>query len=124
MHPDLLSLQKAAEGLYIISETDAALEAFSIATDVPIDDALRQLCAEPPDVAVEIREAFPFLENQQRMHNEGPDGARFQALCTSLQQTLTGLQLYRLGDISIHAFLLGTLSDGTRGGLRTRLVET
>ncbi|GAB4094442.1 nuclease A inhibitor family protein [Flaviaesturariibacter terrae] len=124
MHPQLQSLQQEAAGLLVISESEAALEAFELAPGEAPENGLLRLAALPAGTPVEIQDAAPFFEKQERMYSDQPEGARFRSLGEHLSAQLTELRLYRAGNIRIEAFLLGTLPDGTRGGLRTQLIET
>ncbi|RYZ19202.1 MAG: sugar-non-specific nuclease inhibitor NuiA-like protein [Chitinophagaceae bacterium] len=128
MNPALTTLAAAADGLFFISETDAPFEAFQVDPGEDTETALRRLSGKDEAAPVEIQEADYFFRNHTRALDPGPEAvaraARFQALLQKLQQTLAGLKVYRVGTIQVDAFLLGTLPDGTRGGLRTLLVET
>ncbi|RYY67137.1 MAG: sugar-non-specific nuclease inhibitor NuiA-like protein [Chitinophagaceae bacterium] len=128
MNPDLTSLAAAADGLFFISETDAPFGVFQVEPGEDTETALRRLSGKDETAPVEIQEADYFFRNHTRSLDPGPEAdaraTRFQALLQKLQQTLVDLKVYRIGTIQVDAFLLGTLPDGTRGGLRTRLVET
>ncbi|TCZ68619.1 nuclease A inhibitor family protein [Flaviaesturariibacter aridisoli] len=128
MNPALTALAAAADGLFFISETDAPFEAFQVEPGEDTEAALRRLSGKEKTAPVEIQEAGYFFRNHTRAPDPGPEAdaraARFQALLRQLQQTLADLKVYRVGTIQVDAFLLGSLPDGTRGGLRTRLVET
>ena len=49
---------------------------------------------------------------------------RFQNLVNTLKQNLSQLQIYRVGDRSIDAYIVGVTPDGDWAGLATKLVET
>jgi hypothetical protein len=49
---------------------------------------------------------------------------RFQNLQKVLKEVLADIQVYRIGEIQIDAFIVGKLKDGTYAGLRTILIET
>ncbi|RYY86830.1 MAG: hypothetical protein EOO15_13415 [Chitinophagaceae bacterium] len=124
MHPILAKLQQASEGLLAISESEAPFTAFQLNNDDDIIAALRILAGQPPNAPVEIQDAFAFLQKQERMYEGQPSGERFRDLTLLVRQLLPDAQLHRLGSIRIDAFLLGSLPDGTHGGLRTLLIET
>ncbi|RYZ20766.1 MAG: hypothetical protein EOO16_15565 [Chitinophagaceae bacterium] len=128
MHPLLQTLTDAAAGLYFLSETDAPFVPVQLAPGEGAEDGVRRLAGKAGADPVEIQEAGHFLRNHTRALEGGPEAearaARFRALIALLQQSLPGLKAYRTGSVQVDAFLLGTLPDGTLGGLRTQMVET
>ena len=124
----LQHIADAAAGLHFISETDMPFEAFLLETNATTESALRRLSAKNGSDPVEIQEADYFFRNHTHALDPGPEAearaARFRHLLHLLQHTFTDLKVYRVGTVQVDAFLLGTLPNGTRGGLRTRLVET
>ncbi|GAA4337313.1 nuclease A inhibitor family protein [Flaviaesturariibacter amylovorans] len=130
MHPELLRLQEAAQGLLYLSETDAPLLAFELdGTGVAPEAALPALSDAPAGTPPERVELTHFFRNQVRAEEGGgPElshrAGRFRSLQQQLEKTLAGVAVYRLGSVQVDAFILGRLPDGTVGGLRTKLVET
>ncbi|RYY96674.1 MAG: sugar-non-specific nuclease inhibitor NuiA-like protein [Chitinophagaceae bacterium] len=130
MHPDLQHLHEAAQGLLYLSETDAPLEAFALESpDAPPEAALPPLAGAAPGSPVERVELAHFFRNQVRTYEgDGPEAVhratRFKALQQQLESTLRDVAVYRVGSVKVDAFILGRLPDGSRGGLRTTLVET
>ena len=55
---------------------------------------------------------------------ENAKTARFQALKTYLETTLTDRQVFRVGQTEIDVYLLGKPTEGPRVGLKTKVVET
>ncbi|MEG3899207.1 MULTISPECIES: nuclease A inhibitor family protein [unclassified Microcoleus] len=49
---------------------------------------------------------------------------RFQNLVNTLKQNLSQLQVYRVGDRSIDAYIVGVAQNGDWAGLSTQVVET
>ena len=127
MHPDLQSIQKAAEGLLYISETEAPLEVVELSS-ANIEEIRKkfQLQANAP---VEEVELTYFFRNMVKTYPGDPEGEqlrarRFRELLQLLEEKLVNPTVYRFGKIQVEAFVLGELKSGGVGGLRTRLVET
>ncbi|TCJ14500.1 sugar-non-specific nuclease inhibitor NuiA-like protein [Flaviaesturariibacter flavus] len=129
MNPSVLQeLTDAASGLFFLSETDAPFTPFLLEAGEPVESGLRRLSGKDETAPVEIQEADYFFRN----HTQAPEGdpeaearaARFRNLLNLLKHQLIDLKVYRVGTVQVDAFLLGTLPDDTRGGLRTQLVET
>jgi len=49
---------------------------------------------------------------------------RFQNLVSVLKQNLSQLQVYRVGNTNINAYIVGVAPGGGLAGLSTKLVET
>ena len=49
---------------------------------------------------------------------------RFQTRVSLLKQNLSQLQVYRVGNINIDAYIVGMTTTGDGTGLSTKLVET
>jgi len=49
---------------------------------------------------------------------------RFQTRVSILKQNLSQLQVYRMGNINIDAYIVGMTTSGDGTGLSTKLVET
>jgi hypothetical protein len=128
MHTTLQQLSGAAAGLLYLSETDAPLEPFGLtAAATNIEEALR--ISTGTDGPVEIQEVDYFFRNQVRADEAGSAeeqerARRFQTLVDLIHKLLPDAKVYRLGTIRISAYIIGTLSDGSKGGLKTILVET
>jgi hypothetical protein len=127
MHTDLQQLSTAAAGLLYMSETDAPFEAFEIpASSHTIAENIRLMMASAP---VEIQDVNYFFRNQVRLDEGASDADRerseqFKRLLLKIRQLLPDAQVYRSGTTRIEAFIAGTFADGSRGGLRTIVVET
>lgn len=81
----------------------------------------------PPALYVEERPEAEFWEPVVDAQAYGADDEARTAQFKQLQeavQTLTNRQLFRVGDTEIDVYLLGQLPDGSRAGLKTKVVET
>jgi len=90
---------------------------------------LLQLTNHPPDTPVELRtvdEFFAHATAEEDWHDqdERETAKRFQNLVNFLKQNLSQLQVYRVGSVSIDAYIVGVTQSGDWTGLSTKLVET
>jgi len=123
-------LQKASQGLLFISETDAPFEVIHWQAQGELTPAkLLQLTEHPPDAPVEVvsvDEFFAIATAEEDWHDqeERETAKRFRQLVSILKQNLSQLQVYRVGDRSIDAYIVGVTPSGEWAGLATKLVET
>ncbi|MEG4343625.1 nuclease A inhibitor family protein [Microcoleus sp. A003_D6] len=123
-------LKQAAEGLLFLSETDAPFEVVRWQAQGELTPAiLLQLTEHPPDAPVELRtvdEFFAIATAEEDWHDaeERETVQRFRQLVSILKQNLSQLQVYRVGDRSIDAYIVGVTPGGEWAGLATKLVET
>ncbi|RNI26915.1 nuclease A inhibitor family protein [Rufibacter latericius] len=130
---DILSkLEEAAQGLWVMSETDAALEVVNIGAVYQNGfsaEILVQLLELPSSKPVEIQEVTYFFRNMTSVREGASEekvleAKRFQELVELLSSQLKDVKAYRVGQTRIDAYLLGWTSDGQLAGLKTQLVET
>ncbi|MDB5251606.1 MAG: hypothetical protein JWP27_775 [Flaviaesturariibacter sp.] len=124
----MTELDTAAQGLLFISESDHPLTAFELNAS---GDPVPQLQALAGDLAapVETQALDYFFRNHTRMEPGAPSdqqetAQKFRDLQGLLERTLTGIVVYRVGTVQVHAFIVGRLPDGRYAGLRTLLIET
>lgn len=123
-------LKQASEGLLFLSETDAPFEIIHWQAQGELTPAqVLQLTNHPPDAPVELRtvdEFFAIATQEEDWHDqdERETAKRFQNLVSILKQNLSELQVYRVGDRSIDAYIVGVTDGGDWAGLATKLVET
>lgn len=123
-------LENACEGLFFISETDAAIEPVIIAnkgkkTLAAIVENLassseKDIENHPPD------DFFGRLIQRRDWHGESEKEKvrKFKELKDLLEFNLTGLTLFRVGRIRIEIFVLGFDAEGNAAGIMTKAVET
>lgn len=130
MNPQLQSLQQAAEGLYYLSESDYPFEAFALPAGTnDVAAVLRGLSGKGTDAPVETQTLDYFFRNQVKEYGgESAERqaviARFRQLQQLLESSLTNVQVYRIGQVQVDAFIAGQANDGSWMGLRTRVIET
>jgi hypothetical protein len=123
-------LKQASKGLLFLSETDAPFEVINWQTQGELTPAkLLQLTNHPPDAPVKVvsvDEFFAIATQEEDWHDEEEREMvqRFQNLVSVLKQNLSQLQVYRVGNINIDAYIVGVTPSGDWTGLSTKLVET
>lgn len=123
-------LQSATHGLLWTSEADYPLEVFEWDGALALtSDALLEHLDLPPETVVECVEFDRFFEKAMRDRDWYDDAERaraqqFRGLVDVLHQTLSDMQVFRIGRTEIDAYVVGRSPDGTWAGLHTRIVET
>jgi len=90
---------------------------------------LLQLIEHPPDAPVKLRTVDDFFarataEEDWHDQEERETVQKFQNLVGVLKQNLSQLQVYRVGNTNIDAYIVGLTDGGEWAGLSTKLVET
>jgi len=90
---------------------------------------LLQLTNHPPEAPVKVVSVDDFFARatqEEDWHDEEEREMvqRFQNLVSILKQNLSQLQVYRVGNINIDAYIVGVTPRGDWMGLSTKLVET
>jgi hypothetical protein len=125
-----IQLKQASNGLLFLSETDAPFEVIDWQTQGELTLAkLLQLTNHPPDAPLEmlaVDDFFAIATQEEDWHDkeERETVKRFQNLVSVLKQNLSQLQVYRVGNINIDAYIVGVTPSGDLMGLSTKLVET
>lgn len=123
-------LEEAARGLLLMSESDHPLEVFRLEGDAkPTHDHLRALSEQDSHAPVEERSAADVFraaasEPDWKRGEELETARRFQRLLRLLEDNLTELSAYRVGEINMPVFIVGRAPSGNYIGLKTRVVET
>lgn len=124
-------LEKAARGLLFLSETDAPFT-FAELFPAPAEltpDAVRAALGAPAETPVSGRTLDDFLSGHiEQADPEDPvarkNVRRFATLKDTLNETLSGATVFRVGDVQVRYYVLGRTSDGRVAGLVTEAVET
>jgi hypothetical protein len=130
MRPDLQNIQDAAEGLLFMSESDHSLQVVRL--DPPsasLEETLLQFSDKEPGSPIEKQELDYFFRNATRIDPmatrlQQQTAHQFQHLVKVLREELSDIQVYRVGEVDVDAFIIGKLRDGVYAGLRTKLIET
>jgi hypothetical protein len=114
-------VRQASKGLLMPSESDAPFEPFQLddAGDLT-PDRLRQLARAPKGAAVEEGSLDDLLGTVPE-----EDKARFANLRQAIQEQLSGVKVYSVGDEpERQLYVVGKTKDGKWAGLKTTVVET
>lgn len=123
-------LESACDQLLWRSEADYPFEVAVLAsgqkTAEPIDELLSQYPADTPVKTVSLDDFFgqSIVERAWFDSRELELVQRYRNLRDLLETTLDNLQVYRIGDVEIDVYLLGTTEDHGVIGVKTKVVET
>ncbi len=125
-------LVQAADGLLMMSETDAPLEYYF--HEKPEDGVFDETvvvrwAGKPAGKAVEVQDVDYFFRNMVNSNLEdNPEkrqkAERFKQLVTTLKEQLQDVKVYRIQEIGIEVYILGRTPDGDYAGYKTIVVET
>jgi hypothetical protein len=115
------ALQKASKGLVFVSETEAELKPFAWKDgDELTQEHLLQLTGSAQGTPVETMSLDNFFRAVPK-----EDKAKFQKLTRVLQEQLSAVKVYKLGDEAEKAvYIAGKTPEGQWAGLQTTVVET
>lgn len=124
-------LEQLTAGLLFMSETDQPFQVIDQGPQPEVTaEQLRQLTAGAgPSTPVTTQSVAAFFRSAMA-EPEWKQGAaletarRYQTLVRWLQANLTELQVYRVGEIDVTIYILGTSPEGRLLGLSTKVVET
>lgn len=124
------AIGKACEGLFYVSETDAAILPFSggKADDGTRKSISKALSPEKNTTVVEqpVDEFFSRLTKPHDWHTEVETEKvkRFLKLQKLLKDNLKGITVLRIGRIRIDIYVVGIDGSGDLAGIKTKAVET
>jgi hypothetical protein len=122
------AIAKAADGLLFPSESDAPVRPVSLGKADPRESVLKAK-DYPAGTKVRTGKADAFFGPAIREKDWfGPEererAARFRDLLALLRENLTGLRVYKVGDVTVDAYVLGKTESGEVAGVATQVVET
>jgi hypothetical protein len=123
-------IQKASEGLYYISETDAEIFPFvGSKTDAVTRENLLQQLKVKPDTPIEERKFSDFFSRLAKIQDwfgeeEKQAAAKFAELKELLESHLKDLKVFKVGRIQIDIYIVGLDSESRLCGITTKAVET
>ncbi|MCA1568683.1 MAG: nuclease A inhibitor family protein [Acidobacteria bacterium] len=124
------ALKEATEGLLYMSESDYPVEVVRWDGSEQLSpDYLRKVAGADSSAAVEestMEELFRVPAGKQEWKGEAQlvEAQRYQRLRKLLEENLTGIKVYRVGEINIGVYVLGKSAEGNWLGVSTRAVET
>ena len=123
-------LQQASQGLLWLSESDYPFEiVYWQEKNLIIEEKLIQNSNNNSDKTIETITLESFLKSATRERDwhdraEKEEVSRYQTLVKLLQEKLTDVKVYRVGEIEIDVYILGKTESGAICGLSTKVVET
>jgi Nuclease A inhibitor-like protein len=120
-NPTLDILQKAIKGLTYTSETDGPLEAFVWDEERSLTKKkILDLAGAEQNTAIETETLEDFF------YAVPPeDKAKFDELAKTLQEQLSSIKVYKIGDeAEKQAYIVGKTAGGKWAGIKTTVVET
>ena len=120
----LTALQTASAGLLYPSDSDAPFQAFSWgkASGDLTPAAARKLAGPGTKKPVQQMELADFFQPLTSDDNE--DAEKYKALFKVVNEQLTGVKVFRFGDVELEIYLVGKTKEGEWAGLKTKSVET
>jgi hypothetical protein len=129
--PDMVEeINKAAEGLYYISETDARILPFiGGQTEAVTREEILEQTKSAIDSPVEERDFVEFFarltEIQDWFGDEEKETAqKFMRLKELLEKSLKELKVFKIGKIQLDVYIVGLNNKGELTGIKTKAVET
>ncbi|BDI21015.1 hypothetical protein ANSO36C_68170 (plasmid) [Nostoc cf. commune SO-36] len=126
----LEQLRTAANGLLMMSESEYPFEVFLWEDAAPATpQKVVQQTNHPQNTPVKIvgvDDFFSVATTEEDWHGEEEKATvkRFQTLVQTLKENLNNLQVYRLGNKEIDAYVVGQTPTGDLAGISTKVVET
>ena len=130
LSPSLVSqLEDACKGLIYISETDAPVTAFTTGPDFVAGESIIQQLggkANEPVSEIDFDQFFERLTTVKDWHGEREKlrAKKFLDLQKLIEENLSNRKVFRIGEIRLRIFAVGTDSDGRLVGIETNAVET
>ena len=128
----VLRLYQFSQNLLWMSESDYPFVVFfweleeEIQLDIP---TILELTQHPPDIAVKALEFERFFSKAvtpKDWHGEEEEEEvkRYQNLVATLQECLRDLKVYKVGEVTVDVYIVGTTPAGDLAGLSTVAIET
>jgi len=124
-------LRTAADGLLMMSESEYPFEVFlwSGITPPVTPEKVIQQTNHPQDTPVQVEgvdDFFSVATTEEDWHEEEEKVTvkRFQTLVQTLKENLNNLQVYRLGNKEVDAYIVGQTPTGNLAGISTKVIET
>jgi hypothetical protein len=125
------ALKEAIEGLSYMSETDAPFEPVRVdAKQGPITpERVVKLAGQSPGAKVQevpVSDFFSALTQDQDWHGqaEKETTARYRDLHAAIQNHLSDVKVFKVGDVNLDIFIVGRTPTGDYAGVKTKAVET
>lgn len=123
-------LEEAARGLLYVSETESPFEYVELSGAPGLTpEGVRAALGEPADTPVAELPLDRFLAGHVEEADPADPAAResverFRALRRTLEESLSGVKVFRLGEVRVRYYALGHTPDGRVAGVATNALET
>jgi hypothetical protein len=124
------ALTEATQGLLYMSESDYPLEVIRWDGSEQLSpEYLRNVVGADSSAKVEesnLDEFFrvPAGEQEWKGEEQLAEARKYRRLRQLLEENLTGIRVYRVGEINIGVYVVGMSAEGNWLGISTRVVET
>ena len=123
-------IARASKGLNFVSENDAPVVPFF--ADQPgesVRSAVRKAAGDPPEELIEETDAKRFFDRltcDREWYNasQKKNAAGFKRLQKLLEEELTDLRVFRVGNVKLKIYVVGLDPDGNLAGVLTEAIET
>jgi histidine triad (HIT) family protein len=116
-------IDAASDGLWLLSESDYPLDPVSWpgqAAAATSPAAMLELLGLPPTSSIRVNTFDRMIERLGYSN----DPARVEALRALMEENLTGLIFYEVGEIQVHAYVIGVSACGGLVGFTSISIET
>ncbi len=120
----LTALQKASAGLLYPSDSDEPFEAFAWgkANGNLVPAVVQKFAGVGSREAMKQVTLGDFFKNL--ISDECDDADKYKALLKVISEQLSGVKVFRCGDVEVDIYLVGKTKEGEWAGLKTKAVET
>ncbi len=123
MENTLSNLEKLSDGLLFISESEHPLQPICFENIQAFQDHI------PKETKIETQHIDQFFRDAVKTNPEfsGEEieiSKKFQELLSYIKEKIENVIVYRCGEVSVRAFILGETEEGKFAGLTTTLIET
>lgn len=130
-HELISTLQELTENLFWMSETDAPIQVvcWDDCAEVESDKQILERTNHSPTDPIEIVELEQFFEpvvtEQDWFGDEEKEtAAKYRSLLSALKQSLSGIKVYRVGEVEVDVYVVGVSEAKSVVGIATQVVET
>jgi hypothetical protein len=124
------ALEEAATGLLYMSESDYPIEVVKWAGSEQLSpEYLRKAAGADTSAGVvetTVEEFFRVPAGEQEWKGEAQllEAGKYQRLRKLLEENLTGIKVYRVGETNIYVLVVGMSAEENWLGVSTRVIET
>lgn len=123
-------IARASKGLNFVSETDApVVPFFAERAGENVRRAIKKAAGDPPEELIEETDAKTLFNRLTRDHDwhspaQKKNTARFRRLQRLLDEELSDVRVFRVGNVRLKIYIVGVDPDGNIAGVLTEAIET